>query len=164
LPNTIKYTQDQLTQLTRQKDKVEFGKLYDSYSPALYGVIFRMLSQNQKIAEEVMRDVFVKVWNELETFDYSKETLFIWLLRIARATAQEKLFVLNQDQVQVILEAPDFEKNKAHEFSNTSGTIIDLLYSGKYSLKEISKKMNIPEESVKSHLRKKITDYKTILA
>ncbi len=164
LPNTIKYTQEQITRLTQQKDKVEFGKLYDGYSAALYGVVFRILNQNQKIAEDVLRDVFVRVWNEIEAYDPSKETLFIWLLRIARATAHEKLQSTNHGQSEATQGETPFNKNVTLEMSETPQIVVDLLYSGKYSLNEISQKMNLTEESVKSLVRETLVEYKSILA
>jgi len=36
--------------------------LYDHYSGALYGVIFRILKK-EEIAEEVLQDVFMKIWD-----------------------------------------------------------------------------------------------------
>jgi DNA-directed RNA polymerase specialized sigma24 family protein len=164
LPTTIKYSTEQLTRLTQQKDKGEFGKLYDSYSPVLYGVVIRILNQNQKMAEDVLREVFVTVWNEIEAFDPSKETLFIWLLRIARSTAHDKLESSNHGHSGITSNILVSNKNIAPELSDTSRTIIDLLYAGKYSLKEISQKLNLPEESVKSIVRETLIAFKSILA
>jgi DNA-directed RNA polymerase specialized sigma subunit len=141
LPTTIKYTAEQLTRLTQRKDKGELGKLYDRYSPALYGAILRILNQNQKMAEDVLREVFVKVWNEIETFDSSKETLFIWLLRIARSTAHDKLHSSHLDQSGIASNISFSNKNITSELSDTSQAIIDLVYAGKYSLKEISQQL-----------------------
>ncbi|MEP6466357.1 MAG: sigma factor [Parafilimonas sp.] len=62
------------------------GKLYDKYSPALYGVIFR-ITGNQKLAEETLTRTFIKAWREA-TQVYERDTsLFMWLINIARQSA-----------------------------------------------------------------------------
>ena len=73
----------------KAKDKSELEYLYDHYSGALYGVIFRILKK-EEIAEEVLQDVFLKIWERFESYDASKGKLFTWLLNVARNQAIDK--------------------------------------------------------------------------
>lgn len=71
------------------KDKSSLSYLYDHYSGALYGVIHRIL-QHEDIAEEVLQDIFLKIWDRIDQYDASKGKLFTWMLNIARNQAIDK--------------------------------------------------------------------------
>ena len=71
------------------KDKSALSYLYDHYSGALYGVIHRIL-QHEDIAEEVLQDIFLKIWDRIDQYDASKGKLFTWMLNIARNQAIDK--------------------------------------------------------------------------
>ncbi len=43
------------------------------------------------MAQEVTNDVFVKIWNNSETYDESKGRFFTWVLNIARNAAIDVL-------------------------------------------------------------------------
>ncbi len=62
-----------------------FSLLYDKYAAALYGFICRIV-QNKNIGGELLQDVFVKVWRNINKYNASKGTLFMWMLQIARNT------------------------------------------------------------------------------
>ncbi len=64
--------------------------LYDHYSPALYGIVHRIVGQ-EEVAEEVLQDTFVKIWDKIATYDSDKGRLFTWMLNIARNLAIDKL-------------------------------------------------------------------------
>ncbi|MEJ0031718.1 MAG: sigma-70 family RNA polymerase sigma factor [Bacteroidota bacterium] len=63
--------------------------LYDHYSAALYGVISRIII-NEDVAEEVLQDVFLRIWDRIDNYDASKGRLFTWMLNIARNLAIDK--------------------------------------------------------------------------
>ena len=51
----------------QQKDEKAFEALYNMYSDSMHGVIFNIVRDND-IAEELMQDVFIKAWNNINTF------------------------------------------------------------------------------------------------
>lgn len=69
-----------------QGDKAAFAELYDRYSAALFGVVLKVVQENDR-AEEVLQDTFVKIWRSSSSYDPSKGRLFTWMLNIARNTA-----------------------------------------------------------------------------
>lgn len=71
------------------RDRIAFAYLYDHYSGALYGVISRIINK-EEVAEEVLQDVFLKIWAKIEAYDASKGRLFTWMLNIARNQAIDK--------------------------------------------------------------------------
>jgi RNA polymerase sigma-70 factor (ECF subfamily) len=55
----------------KEKNETGFHHLYDHYSGALYGVIFRIV-QSKEYTEEIIQDVFVKIWNSIHQYDSQK--------------------------------------------------------------------------------------------
>ena len=73
----------------QHKDRSAFEYLYDHYSGALLGVISRIIKR-EELAEEILQDVFLKVWDRIGSYDPSKGKLFTWMLNIARNQAIDK--------------------------------------------------------------------------
>ena len=87
----LKYTEEELLNLLKNKDGNAFSYLYDNYSAALYGVILRILKQDEGAAEDILQDAFMKIWSKMAMYDASKGTLFTWMLNIARNSAIDAL-------------------------------------------------------------------------
>ena len=85
----ISLSEDELVQSIRNKDKIGSEALYDMYSASLYGVIFRIV-QHDEIAEDLLQDTFVKIWNSFSSYDATKGRLFTWMINIARNIAIDK--------------------------------------------------------------------------
>ena len=86
----VSLTTEQLVTLLLSRDEKGFNYLYDNYSPALYGVIFRIVKYEEE-ANEVLQDTFVKIWNSITSFDQNKGTLYTGMLNIARNSAIDRL-------------------------------------------------------------------------
>jgi len=71
----------QLLVLLRQGDKQAFGELYYQYSPRIYTNLVKLLKSDH-LAEELLQDVFVKVWDKRENIDIEK-SFRSYLFRIA---------------------------------------------------------------------------------
>lgn len=52
--------------------------------------IVRLLVENQAIADEVLVDVFVRIWRDASTFEHSSQTLSAWLFGKVRACVLER--------------------------------------------------------------------------
>ncbi len=64
--------------------------VYDLTSAKLYGVCLRVL-QDPATAEDVLQDVYVKVWHHAARFDAERASPITWLCSIARNTAIDRL-------------------------------------------------------------------------
>jgi RNA polymerase sigma-70 factor (ECF subfamily) len=64
--------------------------LYDLSSPKLFGICLR-ISSDRQAAEDILQEVYVKVWNRAELFDPSRGSPMAWLCTIARNTALDWL-------------------------------------------------------------------------
>jgi RNA polymerase sigma-70 factor (ECF subfamily) len=71
-------------------DVAAFEALYDRYSPSLYALLLRILS-NAEDAEEVLQETFVKAWTNAKMFDAGRGTEIAWLISIARSRGIDRL-------------------------------------------------------------------------
>jgi RNA polymerase sigma-70 factor (ECF subfamily) len=64
--------------------------LYDRHAPAVFAAALGV-SRDRGIADEVVQDTFLAMWNRAELFDSSRGALATWLLAIARNRAIDRL-------------------------------------------------------------------------
>ena len=172
-------TQDELVALLKNKDESGFNYLYDNYSAALYGVVLRIVIFTDD-ADEVLQDVFVKIWNSSAQYDSAKGTLYTWMLNIARNTAIDKLksknfqnnlknqsipdFVNNNKSLSI--EQPDHFNEIQHVVNKMKDDFKDIInksYFEGYTQQEISDKMNIPLGTVKTRTRAAFVELRQLL-
>ncbi|MFL5763906.1 MAG: RNA polymerase sigma factor [Bacteroidia bacterium] len=166
----IKYTEDELVSLLKNKDVAAYNALYDNYSAALYGVITRIVPA-EEIAEDLLQDVFVKIWKSIESYDAGKGRLFTWMLNIARNSSIDYVRSRQsraESKIQDISNSV-YEVNKQSTASVNTDTIglkeqvvklkddyrilIDLIYFKGYTQEETAKELNIPLGTVKTRVR-----------
>ena len=68
------------------KDASALETLYTRVAPILLAVLMRML-RRRDLAEDVLQDVFVKIWLQASQFDQSRGRPLAWLVSIARYRA-----------------------------------------------------------------------------
>src|SRR6267154_936716 len=66
------------------------GMLYDRYIDAVYAAASRLTADRQ-IAEEVVQETFLALWNRAELFDPGMGSLAAWLHTIARNRTVDRL-------------------------------------------------------------------------
>ncbi|HEY8989102.1 MAG TPA: sigma-70 family RNA polymerase sigma factor, partial [Candidatus Limnocylindrales bacterium] len=66
------------------------GMLYDQYVDAVYAASSRLTADRQ-IAEEVVQETFLALWNRAELFDPAVGSLAAWLHTIARNRTVDRL-------------------------------------------------------------------------
>jgi RNA polymerase sigma-70 factor, ECF subfamily len=64
--------------------------LYDRYAASIFGAVYR-LTADRGIAEEVVQETFLTLWNRAESFDPGSGSLPAWLHAIARNRAIDRL-------------------------------------------------------------------------
>src|SRR5215211_4627653 len=60
--------------------------LYDRYGRTVFGVGLKFLG-DRSLAEELVQEVFLKVWRSSRTYDASRSSFSTWLYRITRSAA-----------------------------------------------------------------------------
>jgi RNA polymerase sigma-70 factor (ECF subfamily) len=63
------------------------SELYDRYNRTVYGVGMKILGGDHSLAEELVQDVFLKIWRSSKTFDPSRAGFSTWLYRVTRSAA-----------------------------------------------------------------------------
>jgi len=60
--------------------------LYDRYSRTVFGVGLKLLG-DRSLAEELVQEVFLRVWRSSHTFDSARGSFSTWLYRVVRSIA-----------------------------------------------------------------------------
>src|SRR4051812_20965494 len=81
--------QDLLEQTSRG-NHAAFRSLYDATAPKLFGIVLR-ITQNRPMAEEVLQETFVKIWQKAERFSPEAGQPMAWLSAIARNRAIDRI-------------------------------------------------------------------------
>lgn len=71
-------------------DAAAFRQLYDATSPRLFALCKRLL-RDEALAEDVLQEGFVKIWNHAGQFTASKASAMTWMTTIVRNQALDKL-------------------------------------------------------------------------
>src|SRR6186997_886444 len=90
MPETPSYKETELVLLLKQRTQTAFSYLYDNYSPALYGVIVSIV-QDRELANDVLQEVFIKVWRQIDQYNPEKGKLYTWLINICRNASIDTL-------------------------------------------------------------------------
>lgn len=72
------------------RDRKAIVELYKATSSKLYGVILRIVKRKD-IADEVLQEVYVKVWEKAADFDATRASPIAWMSAIARNRALDEV-------------------------------------------------------------------------
>src|ERR1041385_1485176 len=79
-----------LVRKVARRDRAAFAELYDLTSAKLFGVILRIIRQRD-VAEDVLQESFVAVWERAPDYDPVRGSVMSWLVTIARHRAIDQL-------------------------------------------------------------------------
>jgi len=180
LPELKKYSEEELVLLLQSRDQQAFSYLYDNYAEALNGIIYRIV-ENRELAEDILQEAFVKIWNNFSNYDTAKGRLFTWMLNIARnltidtlrSKGYKKQAKISSDENSVSNFTDDSNvaerfdamgiKKQLVNLKPEQRNIIDLAYFNGYTQDEISKEMGIPLGTVKTRMRAAIIELRKML-
>jgi RNA polymerase sigma-70 factor, ECF subfamily len=157
-----------------------FAGLYNNYSAALFGICVKFV-RCKTTAEDILQDVFVKIWKHIHTYDALKGTLFTWMLNITRNTCIDYLRSKQHCQRMQVsergLEYTEVDSRAGHtvckEESNelkhftqklepTYKEVIDLVYIYGYTQDEVSQMLKVPLGTVKTRCRMAIQQLRSM--
>ncbi len=84
---------ERLLALLRQvasRDRAAFSALYSATSAKLYGIVLRVLNRRD-IADEILQDVYLKIWQSAAEFDSARGSPIAWMASIARNRAIDEV-------------------------------------------------------------------------
>ena len=77
---------DELLKRTAAGDQAAFGALYERSAPRLFAVCLR-IARHRRLAEELLRETYVRIWDKACEFDPAKGRALAWMMTIARTHA-----------------------------------------------------------------------------
>ncbi len=176
----ISVQEDQLVLMLKNREQRAYTILYDNYSGALFGVISKIV-KDEEIAADVMQDAFIKIWKNIEGYSPGKGSLFTWMLNVCRNTAIDK--VRSQD-FQQSQQSQDIENyggvadtaNPIEASIDYIGLrkvvdslrpeykkLVDLIYFQGYTQAEVADEYDIPLGTVKTRIKAALTQLRGIL-
>ncbi|MDO3625611.1 RNA polymerase sigma factor [Mucilaginibacter sp. BT774] len=170
----ISISEEELVLALRQREKIAVEALYDMYSASLLGVIVRIVN-DEAIAEDILQDTFVKIWNSFSSYSTEKGRLFTWMVNIARNLAIDKIRskdfknqTKNQelennvtfiDEQRNTVYKPELlgVKDLVEQLKPEQKSILDLVYFKGYTHVEAADELGVPLGTIKTRLRMAIT-------
>jgi len=75
-----------LAERLKRREPAAMGELYDRFGRLAYSLIYRIV-RDVGIAEDLVQETFLRVWNRSQAFDTERGALGPWLLAVARNRA-----------------------------------------------------------------------------
>lgn len=151
----------------KNKEKDALYLLYDKYSAALFGIILR-ICRNRALAEDLLQETFIKIWENIEGYDSSKGRFYTWAYRIAKNTT---LNTLRKSDMLIQTEDLGVVKDKSTtttevDLNRLNGAIkklephhqeaLSLVYFRGYTHREANEEMGVPLGTFKSYIRQAV--------
>jgi len=156
----------------QRRDPHALAELYDRYGRLVYSLILRVV-RDTGIAEDLVQETFLRVWNRVAGFDAQKGSIGPWLLAVARNRAIDYLrsaggrdrnaveFEENDhpalfgDMEKEILNSDKARRVKSaiEKLSPNQRQVIELAYFEGLSQTEMAERMGQPLGTVKTWVR-----------
>ncbi|WP_100610022.1 RNA polymerase sigma factor [Confluentibacter lentus] len=174
----ISTIEKEIVSLLERGDKKAIHLLYENYADALYGVIKKIIADDDT-AQDVLQESFVKIWRYSKKYDATKAKLFTWLYRIAYNTAIDKVRSLktkidNEIQIETssVYKITSNELNqdvldiKKHldTLDEKYQIVLHALFFEGMTQQEASEELDIPLGTIKSRLKIGLRELKKIYA
>jgi RNA polymerase sigma-70 factor (ECF subfamily) len=158
------------------RDTAALADLYDRHSHLLFGLLLRIV-RNRGEAEEILQDVFVRVWTRAELYDDRLGGPRPWLVRLARNSAIDRLRArrvgeasstppLDESVAGTASAAPDIRGPEAVDAERRGSVkdalaglpaeqrrLIEAAFFEGYTHSELAERFRLPLTTVKTHIR-----------
>ena len=163
------------------RDEAAFERLYAATRAKLYGVVLRIL-RRQDLAEEVIQETYVKVWNSAGQFNPALASPITWMTSIARNRAidvvrkrSEASIEEEPDAMEVAADSPDplARREMSEELKRLLECVgrlepdrqrlVLLAYYNGWSREQLAEKFASPVNTIKTWLRRAMLDIRACL-
>lgn len=160
----------------QQRDPNALAEIYDRYGQIVYSVFFR-ITHDEAAAQDLVQELFLRVWNRARAFDASKGSLGTWILSIARHMAIDhmrsaevrfstRLRPLHQAEQtgmghrggnpESVIDQTRTINTAFAQLNPNQKRVLELAYFEGFSQSEIAAKLDEPLGTVKSWMRSAI--------
>jgi RNA polymerase sigma-70 factor, ECF subfamily len=162
-----------LAERLKCRDPSVMGDLYDRYGKLVFSLIYRVV-RDIGVAEDLVQETFLRVWNRAQGFDAERGALGPWLLTVARNRAIDyvrsaggkmsrgalELDAAEHPSVFVNFEAEVLSQDRARRvrgalerLNENQRHVIELAYFEGLSQSEMAERMGQPLGTVKTWVR-----------
>ncbi len=178
-PWSFMLIQDELVSLLGaigKRDVAAFERLYAATRAKLYGVLLRILGRID-LAEEVMQETYLKIWKTADQFDPLVASPITWMVAIARNRAIDivrkrgEVSIEDEPEAMAIADeaTPPLARREMTEelkhlltclgkLDAEKQRIVLLAYYSGWSREQLSKKLDIPVNTIKTWLRRSLLE------
>lgn len=162
-------------------DEAAFERLYTATRAKLFGVVLRIL-RRQDLAEEVIQEVYVKIWNSAGQFNPGVASPITWMASIARNRAIDVVRKKGETSIEEEPSAMDVAADTPDPLARREMTeelrrllecvgqleperqkLVLLAYYNGWSREQLAAKFEKPVNTVKTWLRRSLLDVRACL-
>ena len=177
--NTLqKKTEQDIVLLLQKRDIRGMDALYDQYGNYIFGLISKIIHCDE-IAETVLHDTFLKIWDKIEFYSAEKGRFITWMINIARNMAidmtrskhyKQTLKLISLENVPPNTEITDMGvqmenidiRDIVSKLDGKYCEVIEIIYFKGYTHAEAAKELGLPLGTVKGRIRKAFKDLRII--
>jgi len=176
----------ELMKRIQARDEQALEKLYDLYNRLLFGMVISIVKKREE-AEDVLQEIFVKIWNKAESFNPDRGNVYSWIVTVARNKAidrirskgyktqkkqsvsiHEPLFSLEGDkhdpmETTIFSDRAELVKKALGKIPEKQSEVIKIAYYRGMTQSEISDHLDIPLGTVKTRTRQGMIKLKRII-
>jgi RNA polymerase sigma factor (sigma-70 family) len=153
-------------------EKAAMHRLYVRTSGELYSLCFSFI-QNREASEDVLHEVYLKIWNRAASYDHTKGAPMAWLTRIARNSAidwiraqkrrptsgdDELIFVADEsesaEEMLIRVEQADDVRQQVENLASADANLIRSAYLRGMTYSEVARETGLPLGTVKTRIRR----------
>jgi RNA polymerase sigma-70 factor (ECF subfamily) len=167
-------------QQTARGDRAAFRLVYEATSLKLYGIVVRILGRRE-VADEILQEVYIRVWQRAGDFDAASGSPITWLAAIARNLALDEArrkSPRSLEEFPEVLQLPSEDdpaatQERSEELKRLEACLdglepdrkelVLLVYHYGMTREEISRRVNRPVATVKTWLRRSLAQLKDCL-
>ena len=162
-------------------DEAAFERLYAATRAKLFGVVLRIL-RRQDLAEEVIQEAYVKIWNNAGQFNPGMASPITWMVSIARNRAIDVVRKRTETSIEEEPAAMDVASDTPDPLARREMTeelkrilecvgqldperqkLVLLAYYNGWSREQLAEKFDTPLNTVKTWLRRSMLEIRECL-
>ncbi len=174
------YTEENLIAALQSGDTAAFSYLYDHYAGALYGLVLRIV-RDEDLAQDLIQESFLKIWKHIGSYDKTKGRLFTWMLNVCRNHALDHLRSKNyksSSKIQPLENIVNLQSDSRNQEGSLDAIgldkvldklppeqriLIQKIYYEGFTHEETSKELEMPLGTVKTRIRSAIIKLRKLL-